>query len=91
MILFLLPSGVIMFTTIGYCLCSEQLLGLLHVPLGDVERHSELLRYLFGTPTSSMSMYGSTLMTVLAEKLTLFPLRLYLNRPSLPLSLCASS
>ena len=28
-------------------------------------------------------------MTVLAEKLTLFPLRLYLNLPSLPLSLWA--
>ena len=43
-----------------------------------------------GTPTSFMDSNGSGEMTVLAEKLTLFPERLDLKRPSFPFSLCTS-
>ncbi|MBA7480247.1 hypothetical protein ES707_15696 [subsurface metagenome] len=42
-----------------------------------------------GTPTSLMSRFGSGEITVLAEKSTLFPERLPLNRPSFPFSLWA--
>jgi hypothetical protein len=41
-----------------------------------------------GTPTSEIEMFGSGDMTVRAEKLTRFPDRLYLKRPSFPFSLC---
>ena len=41
----------------------------------------------YGIPTSFILMKGSGEITVLVEKLTLFPERLFLNLPSLPLSL----
>lgn len=37
-----------------------------------------------GTPSSSMAMLGSPLMTVRAEKSTRLPIRLPRTRPSLP-------
>ena len=41
-----------------------------------------------GTPSSSMPMFGSGVMTVRAEKSTRLPMRLPRTRPSLPLSRC---
>src|SRR3989344_1836626 len=43
---------------------------------------------MWGTPTSLIDMFGSGEMTVRAEKFTRLPDKLYLNRPSLPFSLC---
>lgn len=40
-----------------------------------------------GTPNSSIAILGSGETTVLAEKSTLFPIKFFLNLPSLPLSL----
>lgn len=41
-----------------------------------------------GTPTWSMLMLGSGVITVLAEKSTRFPIKLPRIRPSLPFNLC---
>lgn len=41
----------------------------------------------YGTPNSSKARFASGLMTLLAEKSTLFPIKCCLNLPSFPLSL----
>jgi len=44
-----------------------------------------------GTPSSSMPMLGSPVITVRAEKSTRLPMRLPRMRPDLPFSLCSST
>jgi hypothetical protein len=45
------------------------------------------LAIFYGTPSSSSAKFESGLMTLLAEKSTLFPIKCCLNRPYFPFSL----